>query len=148
MIKINQTKIFETYQEFIKYENQFKSVPDIALTLKQLKHEMKGITSSSRQKRGLINFLGTAHKYLLTEDDKKFIFTDQCISQILTNQFAKFQHTFVSENESVKYIEPNIIITYNLKETQINQDCEMFNKTIQGNNIIQLSQCTLEIRNK
>jgi len=78
--------------------------------------------------------------------DQKFIITDQCISQILTNQFAKCQHTFVSENESLKYIEPNIIITYNLKETQINQDCEMFNKTIQGNNIIQLSQCTLEIR--
>jgi len=39
MIKINQTKIFETYQEFIKYENQFKNVPDIALTLKLLKHE-------------------------------------------------------------------------------------------------------------
>jgi len=27
MIKINQTKIFETYKEFIKYENQFKNVP-------------------------------------------------------------------------------------------------------------------------
>jgi len=55
-------------------------------------------------------------------------------------------NTLVTENESVKYIEPKMIITYNLSETLINQDCEMFNKTIRGNNILQLSQCTLEVR--
>lgn len=71
---------------------------------------------------------------------------DECISKILlhTTPICNFEH--VVNTESIMYVEPNVIVTWNLSTTFVKQNCQSnTDLSIQGNKIIRISDCELQI---
>lgn len=74
---------------------------------------------------------------------------NDCITSIIKSKNPICNFTPINTKEMIKYIEPNIILTWNLTETIITQNCQKSNSNIKisGNKIIRITQCKLEIGN-
>jgi len=74
---------------------------------------------------------------------------NECVTNIIKhlNPICNFKP--VHTNEIIKYIEPNTIVTWNLTQTILNQNCQnSINKIkIEGNKMIRVTQCKIEINN-
>lgn len=71
--------------------------------------------------------------------------TNECIIGILKQVTTSCKYTKTFKNYQITYIEPNIIVTWNLPKTKLNQDCVNNELTIEGNNIIQIYDCSLQL---
>jgi len=78
------------------------------------------------------------HNYILTEQifDKFYIFDnqvfhkdtnrvifDKCIIGIIKQEQTQCKYIKTHKNYQINYIEPNILLTWNIPETAVNQDC-------------------------
>lgn len=71
--------------------------------------------------------------------------TNECIIGILKQVTTSCKYTKTFKNYQITYIEPNIIVTWNLPKTKLNQDCVNNELTIEGNNIIKNYDCSLQL---
>lgn len=100
------------------------------------------------------------HNYILTEQifDKFYIFDnqvfhkdtnrvifDKCIIGIIKQEQTQCKYIKTHKNYQINYIEPNILLTWNIPETAVNQDCTNNKILISGNNIIKIKNCTMQI---
>lgn len=58
------TKIHTAYNDLLKQTELFKDIAHIEYLIEKLKRQMNGIQIIKRNKRGLINAVGTVNKYL------------------------------------------------------------------------------------
>jgi len=106
-LTINITQIEETFNNLLNESSQFSNVPQINYLIQKLNREMSGIRLTKRNKRGLFNFVGSAHKYLfgtLDEDDRQQI--EQQINTLAqsTIQVSNLNHIIDNLNEGIKMI--------------------------------------------
>lgn len=81
------------------------------------------------------------------QDNKEV--NNECIKNIIMrkNPICNFIQT--PSNEVIQYVEPNIILTWNLTETIITQNCQKLNNDIKinGSKIIRIQKCRIKIGN-
>lgn len=78
-------------------------------------------------------------------DNKPVI--DECITKILQHSTPICNFERINNKEMIKYIEPNTIVTWNITNTTVKQNCQKNNVdlNIQGNKIISINQCKMQI---
>lgn len=74
---------------------------------------------------------------------------DECITSIIQLRKPICNYIPIQSTEIIKYLEPNTIVTWNLTETTLKQNCQNSNNNLQikGNKIMQIKQCKVEIGN-
>jgi len=72
---------------------------------------------------------------------------NECIKNITKRSKPICNFIPTTVNQIIKYVEQNNILTWNIKNTIIEQDCQEINKnvTIDGNKIITIKQCKIKI---
>lgn len=73
-LSVNLTKTEQTFANLIKQAEEYGTIAQIQYLTEKLDREMNGIRIIKRNKRGLINIIGTAYKYLfgtLDQNDKE-----------------------------------------------------------------------------
>nr|AAC33319.1 envelope protein [Drosophila virilis] len=92
-----------------------------------------------------------AHEKYFTQDKKvysretKKLINNKCLTGILNQITSECSYTKILQNFQINYIEPNIILTWNLPKTILNHNCINNEITIEGNNIIKIFNCSLQI---
>jgi len=97
-------------------------------------------------------------KYFLY-DDKIFnketgkIVIDDCINGIIRQENTEYKYTKPYKNFQINFVEPNILLTWNIPKTLLNQNCNNKEISIVGSNLvkilnflIQLDEFTLSIQ--
>lgn len=84
---------------------------------------------------------------VFNRDNKEI--NNACIADIVRHKNPVCNFVPVLSKELIKYVEPNIILTWNISKTAVIQNCEKLNKNFQveGNKIIRVTQCKVEIEN-
>lgn len=75
----------------------------------------------------------------------KEIVNNKCIIGLLRQTNTECRYTKMYKNFELNYIEPNIIITWNLPKTLLNQNCINKDLIAEGNNIIKVFNCSIQI---
>uniref|UniRef100_V9H1L4 Envelope protein n=2 Tax=Drosophila ananassae TaxID=7217 RepID=V9H1L4_DROAN len=84
---------------------------------------------------------------IYNQDNKEV--NSECIANIIKRRNPTCNFVPALTKEIIKYIEPNVIITWNLTQTTLTQNCQNSNSNIQikGNKIIRITQCKVKIEN-
>jgi hypothetical protein len=85
------------------------------------------------------------------QDNKTFLvsskklLSDKCITGILNQVNTECRYTKTHKNTEISYVEPNIILTWKLPKTTLNQNCKNQEIIIEGDNLIKAFNCTIQI---
>lgn len=78
------------------------------------------------------------------QGNKIVLENNECIRNLMNNNKTSCQY-IKNILPRITFIEPNIIVTKNLKNTEIEQNCNKLKIKIKGNNIIRFSNCKIKI---
>jgi len=72
---------------------------------------------------------------------------NECVTNIIKHLKPICNFESIHTDEIIKYIEPNTIVTWNLTQTSLKQNCQnsINNIKIKGNKMIKVTQCKIEI---
>jgi hypothetical protein len=77
--------------------------------------------------------------------DSQSLVINKCITGILNQIATQCRYSKTHSDFEIKYVEPNIITTWNLPKTILNQNCINREITIEGNNMIKASNCSVQL---
>jgi len=89
-------------------------------------------------------------KYFIYEDiifnkETGKIVIGECINGIIRQENTECKYTKTYKNFQIYYVEPNILLTWNIPKTLLNQHC--FNKEISivGSNLVKILNCSIKL---
>jgi len=138
-LAVNLTKIENTFNNLMKQAKEFETLSQIQYLTEKLEREMNGIRIAKRNKRGLINFMGTFYKYLfgtLDQEDKAELeskinnLSENSVQANELNQIIDVINRGIEVTNTLTYINEAdnklAIITFNLQEfTEYIEDIEL-----------------------
>lgn len=87
------------------------------------------------------------HNNFVSNSISKKIINDQCITNIIKHEIPVCTFNKYRKQEFIQIVEPNIIITWNLTRTKLNQNCNDLEIYIEKDKIIKIFNCTIELKN-
>jgi len=81
---------------------------------------------------------------LYNKETKKPV-TNTCLLGLVNQTDTSCRYTKTLLTTQINYVEPNIIVTWNLSKTILNQNCIKNEIVIEGNNMIKIHNCSIAI---